>query len=215
MLNHVLNRFLNGWRPSLLPAGLRGQRGWSVEECASFAAALNEIRAAAAPLSGQEGSDDGASTRPQPLSSAAATAQQVNRCWWWDCDAQRTGSCCSAGVQWAKCSSATQCSAQRTAPCGTASTNEVQPLNVGYHLHCAVAPICQRHPWFSFLGLHCTIATSCFALSAKRDSGERPSSGCSSSSEAASAASHPPVQHRRGQPEKRRRGGQMAGFLLR
>ena len=156
----------------------------------------NKIRAAAAPLSGQEGSDDGASTRPQPLSSAAATAQQVNRCWWWDCDAQRTGSCCSAGVQWAKCSSTTQCSAQRTAPCGTASTN-VQPLNAGYHLHCAVAPICQRHPWFSFLGLHCYIMLC--PLRETRIGGERPSSGCSNSSEASSAASHPPVQHRRGQ----------------
>ena len=60
----------------------------------------------------------------------------------------------------------------------------------------------------------CT-ATSCFALSATRGSGESPSSGCSSSSEASSTASHSPVQHRRGQQEKRHRGGLMAGFLLR
>ena len=53
---------------------------WSVEECARFAALKEYELLQLLSLSGQEGSDDGASTWPQPLSSAAATAQQVNRC---------------------------------------------------------------------------------------------------------------------------------------
>ena len=96
------------------------------------------VRAAAAPLAGQEGPDAGASTRPQPLSSAAATAQQVNRCWWWDCDAQRTGSCCSAGVQWAKCSSTTPCAARSAARSAQRHTAPYSAMRHGEH-KCAAA----------------------------------------------------------------------------
>eukprot|EP00966_Prymnesium_polylepis_P206588 4786269-Prymnesium_polylepis.1 len=85
------------WRPSL-PAGLRGQAAWSVEECARFAALrmyellqLLSRDKKALPTARRLGLS---LCHPQPQ----ATAQRVNSCWWWACDAQRTGSCCSAGV---------------------------------------------------------------------------------------------------------------------
>jgi hypothetical protein len=163
---------LNAWRPSL-PAGLRGQRGALKSACASPRS--KNTSCCSSSLSGQEGSDDGASTRPQPLSclirSRNPPVGQPLLVVGLRCPTHRLLPAgqrrSNAGVQWAKCSSTTQCSAQRTAPCCTASTN-VQPLNVGYHLHCAVAPICQRQPWFSFLGLHCYIML-CLALPSPRN----------------------------------------------
>ena len=78
---------------------------WSVEKCARFAALREyELLQLLADLSRDKKGLTTArrllvvDSRPQPLSPAAATAQQVNRCWWWACDAQHTGSCCSAGV---------------------------------------------------------------------------------------------------------------------
>ena len=92
---------------------------WSVEECARFAALKWSTSCCSSSLSGQEASTLTTARRlglSLSLSSARHSTAATNRpaCQptadgaGGDCDAQRTGSCCSTSVQRPKCSSTTQ-----------------------------------------------------------------------------------------------------------
>ena len=171
---------------------------WSVEECARFAA-LREYE-----LLQLLSRDKKALTTARRLGlslshpSAAATAQQVNRpllvvglrCRTHRLLLQR---CCPVGQMLV--SDAVQRAAHSAMRHGEPKCAAAQC--VGYLSIFIVRLRRFVSGTLGFPSTDCT-ATSCFALSAKRGSGERPSLGCSSSSEASSAASHQPVQHRRG-----------------